>query len=59
MKRIYIEMIVAILILAWTVGNIILTGAIFVSCFPIIVGFLYTVCRNISSNNGIGGLNGN
>lgn len=39
MKRIYIEMIVAILIFAWTVGNIILTGTIFVSCFPIIIGF--------------------
>ena len=39
MKRIYIEMILAILIFAWTVGNIILTGTIFVSCFPIIIGF--------------------
>ena len=39
MKRIYIEMIVAILIFAWTVGNIILTGTIFVSCFPIIISF--------------------
>lgn len=39
MKRIYIEMIVAILILAWTVGNIILTGDIFISCFPIIISF--------------------
>lgn len=39
MKRIYIEMIIAILIFAWTVGNIILTGTIFVSCFPIIIGF--------------------
>lgn len=39
MKRIYIEMIIAILILAWTVGNIILTGTIFVSCFPIIISF--------------------
>jgi len=39
MKRMYIEMIVAILILAWTVGNMILTGTIFVSCFPIIIGF--------------------
>lgn len=39
MKRIYIEMIVAILILAWTVGNMILTGTIFVSCSPIIIGF--------------------
>ena len=39
MKRIYIEMIVAILILAWTVGNMILTGTILVSCFPIIIGF--------------------
>ena len=39
MKRIYIEMIAAILIFAWTIGNIILTGTIFVSCFPIIIGF--------------------
>lgn len=39
MKRICIEMIVAILILAWTVGNMLLTGTIFVSCFPIIIGF--------------------
>lgn len=39
MKRIYIEMIIAILIFAWTVGNIILTGTIFVSCFPIIISF--------------------
>jgi len=39
MKRIYIEIIVASLILAWTVGNMILTGTIFVSCFPIIIGF--------------------
>ena len=39
MKRICIEMIVALLIFAWTVGNMILTGTIFVSCFPIIIGF--------------------
>ena len=39
MKRIYIEMIVAILILAWTVGNMLLTWTISVSCFPIIIGF--------------------
>jgi len=39
MKRIYFEMIAAILILAWTVGNMILTGTIFVSCFPIIFSF--------------------
>lgn len=39
MKRIYIEMIIAILIFAWTVGNMILTGTIFVSCFPIIISF--------------------
>lgn len=39
MRRIYFEMMAAILILAWTVGNMILTGAIFVSCFPIIIGF--------------------
>lgn len=39
MKRIYIEMIAAILILAWTVGNMILTWTLFVSCFPIIIGF--------------------
>ena len=39
MKRIYIEMIVALLILAWTVGNMLLTWTIFVSCFPIIIGF--------------------
>lgn len=39
MKRIHIELILAILILAWTVGNMILTGTIFVSCFPIIISF--------------------
>lgn len=39
MKRIYIEMILAILIFAWTVGNMILTWTLFVSCFPIIIGF--------------------
>ena len=39
MKRIYIEMIVALLILAWTVGNMLLTWTIFVSCFTIIIGF--------------------
>lgn len=39
MKRIYIEMIMAILIFAWIVGNIILTWTLFVSCFPIIIGF--------------------
>ncbi len=39
MKRIYIEMILAILILAWTIGNMLLTGILFVSCFPIIIGF--------------------
>lgn len=39
MKRKYFEMIVAILILAWTVGNMLLTGTIFVSCFPIILSF--------------------
>ena len=39
MKRIYIEMILAILILAWTVGNMLLTWTIFVSCFPIIISF--------------------
>lgn len=39
MKRIYFEMVVAILILAWTVSNMILTGTIFVSCFPIIISF--------------------
>ena len=39
MKRIYIEMIIAILIFAWTVGNIIITGTIFVFCFPIIISF--------------------
>ena len=39
MKRICIEMIVALLVFAWTVGNIILTGTIFVSCFPIIISF--------------------
>ena len=39
MKRMYIEMIVAILILAWTVGNMLLTWTIFVSCFPIIISF--------------------
>ena len=39
MKRIYIEMILAILIFAWTVGNMILTGTILFSCFPIIISF--------------------
>ena len=39
MKRIYIEMIIAVLILAWTVGNMILTRTLFVSCFPIIISF--------------------
>ena len=39
MKRIYTEMIIAVLILAWTVGNMILTWTIFVSCYPIIIGF--------------------
>lgn len=39
MKRIYIEMILAILIFAWTVGNMILTWTLFVSCFPIIISF--------------------
>lgn len=39
MKRIYIEMIIASLILAWIVGNMILTGTVFVSCYPIIIGF--------------------
>ena len=39
MKRIHFEMIAAILIFAWTVGNMFLTGTIFVSCFPITIGF--------------------
>lgn len=39
MKRIYIEMILALVIFAWTTSNIILTGSIFVSCFPIIISF--------------------
>lgn len=39
MKRIYIEMILALVIFAWTISNIILTGTIFVSCFPIIISF--------------------
>lgn len=39
MKRKYFEMIVAILILAWTIGNMLLTGIILTSCFPIIVSF--------------------
>lgn len=39
MKRIYIELILAILILAWTVGNMVLTGEILFSCFPIIISF--------------------
>ena len=39
MKRAYFELIVAILILAWTIGNIILTGTILTSCFPIILSF--------------------
>lgn len=39
MKRIHIELILAILILAWTVGNMILTGEILFSCFPIIISF--------------------
>lgn len=39
MKRKYFEMIAAILILAWTIGNMILTGTILTSCFPIIFSF--------------------
>lgn len=39
MKRIYVEMILALVIFAWTTSNIILTGSIFVSCFPIIISF--------------------
>lgn len=39
MKRKYFEMIAAILILAWTIGNMILTGTILTFCFPIILSF--------------------
>lgn len=39
MKRIYVELILAILILTWTVGNIVLTGKILFSCFPIVISF--------------------
>lgn len=39
MKRVYFELIVAILILAWTIGNMLLTGTILTSCFPIILSF--------------------
>ena len=39
MKRAYFEMIVAGLVLAWTIGNMLLTGTILTSCFPIILSF--------------------
>ena len=39
MKRAYFELIVAILILAWTIGNMLLTGTMLTSCFPIILSF--------------------
>ena len=39
MKREYFELIGAILILAWTIGNMLLTGTILTSCFPIILSF--------------------
>ena len=39
MKRKYFEMIVAIVILAWTISNMILTGTMLTSCFPIILSF--------------------
>lgn len=39
MKRIHIELILATLILAWTIGNMALTGKILFSCFPIIISF--------------------
>lgn len=39
MKREYFEMIAASLVLAWTIGNMILTGTILISCFPIIFSF--------------------
>lgn len=39
MKRKYFELMAASLILAWTIGNMILTGTILTSCFPIILSF--------------------
>lgn len=39
MKRVYFEMIVASLVLAWTICNMALTGTILTSCFPIILSF--------------------
>lgn len=39
MKRKYFELIVAGLVLAWTIGNMLLTGTMLISCFPIILSF--------------------
>lgn len=39
MKRAYFELIVASLVLAWTICNMALTGTILTSCFPIIFSF--------------------
>lgn len=39
MKRAYFELIVASLVLAWTICNMALTGTILTSCFPIILSF--------------------
>lgn len=48
MKRIYVEMILALVIFAWTTSNMILTGTIFVSCFPIIIGFCIQFIRTLA-----------
>lgn len=37
MKRIYVECLLAILILFWCVSNIFLTSSLFVVCLPAIV----------------------
>ena len=37
MKRIYVECILAVLILFWCVSNIFLTSSLFVACLPAIV----------------------
>ena len=37
MKRIYIECLLAVLILLWCLSNIFLTSSLFVACLPAIV----------------------
>ena len=37
MKRIYIECLLAVLILFWCLSNIFLTSSLFVACLPTIV----------------------